>query len=80
MILVVDNYDSFTFNLVQCLRALGADCTVVENDRTSVAAVRAAGADGLLISPGPGSPEAAGISLELIRQRAGESGAGFRDD
>jgi anthranilate synthase/aminodeoxychorismate synthase-like glutamine amidotransferase len=70
-VLVVDNYDSFTFNLVQCLSALGADCSVVENDRTSVAAVRAARADGILISPGPGRPEAAGISLELIRELAG---------
>jgi anthranilate synthase/aminodeoxychorismate synthase-like glutamine amidotransferase len=70
-VLVVDNYDSFTFNLVQCLRALGAECSVVDNDRTSVAAVRAAGADGILISPGPGAPEAAGISIELIRELAG---------
>jgi anthranilate synthase/aminodeoxychorismate synthase-like glutamine amidotransferase len=70
-VLVVDNYDSFTFNLVQCLSALGADCTVVENDRTSVAEVRAAGLDGLLISPGPGAPEGAGISLELIRAFTG---------
>lgn len=70
-VLVVDNYDSFTFNLVQCLSALGAACTVVENDRTSVAEVRAAQVDGVLISPGPGAPENAGISLELIRELAG---------
>jgi anthranilate synthase component 2 len=70
-VLVVDNYDSFTFNLVQCLSALGADCTVVENDRTSVAEVRAAQVDGVLISPGPGAPEGAGISLELIRELGG---------
>lgn len=70
-VLVVDNYDSFTFNLVQCLSALGAECTVVENDRTSVAEVRAAQMDGLLISPGPGVPERAGVSLELIRELSG---------
>jgi anthranilate synthase component II len=70
-VLVVDNYDSFTFNLVQCLRSLGSDCTVVENDRTSVVAVRQAKPDGILISPGPGAPEGAGITLELIRELAG---------
>jgi para-aminobenzoate synthetase component II len=70
-VLVVDNYDSFTFNLVQCLRALGAECFVVENDRTTVAAVQALEADGILISPGPGAPEGAGITLELIRELAG---------
>ena len=70
-VLVVDNYDSFTFNLVQGLSALGAECTVVENDRTSVAAVRATQVDGVLISPGPGAPEGAGISLELIRALSG---------
>jgi anthranilate synthase/aminodeoxychorismate synthase-like glutamine amidotransferase len=70
-VLVVDNYDSFTFNLVQYLLAAGADCTVVENDRTSVAEVRALGPDGLLISPGPGAPEGAGVTLALIRELAG---------
>jgi anthranilate synthase/aminodeoxychorismate synthase-like glutamine amidotransferase len=70
-VLVVDNYDSFTFNLVQYLRAAGADCTVVENDRTSVAEVRALRPDGLLISPGPGAPEGAGVTLALIRELAG---------
>jgi para-aminobenzoate synthetase component 2 len=70
-VLVVDNYDSFTFNLVQYLKAAGADCSVVENDRTSVAEVRALRPDGLLISPGPGAPEGAGISLALIRELAG---------
>ena len=70
-VLVVDNYDSFTFNLVQCLRALGAECEVVENDRTSVADVQATRPDGLLISPGPGAPEGAGVTLELISALAG---------
>jgi len=70
-VLVVDNYDSFTFNLVQYLKAAGADCTVLENDRTSVAEIRTMRPDGLLISPGPGAPEAAGITLALIRELAG---------
>jgi para-aminobenzoate synthetase component II len=70
-VLVVDNYDSFTFNLVQYLKAAGANCTVLENDRTTVAEVRAMALDGLLISPGPGAPDGAGISLALIRELAG---------
>ena len=59
-ILVIDNYDSFVFNLVQYLQQLGAECTVVRND--AVAAAEAANYDGVLISPGPGTPEKAGIS------------------
>jgi anthranilate synthase/aminodeoxychorismate synthase-like glutamine amidotransferase len=69
--LVIDNYDSFTFNLVQYLTAAGAACSVVENDRTSVAAVRALAPQGLLISPGPGAPEGAGVTLALIRELSG---------
>ena len=63
-ILVVDNYDSFVFNLVQYLQQLGAECTVVRND--AVAAEEASKYDGVLISPGPGTPEKAGISVEMI--------------
>jgi anthranilate synthase/aminodeoxychorismate synthase-like glutamine amidotransferase len=70
-VLVVDNYDSFTYNLVQCLLALGASCFVRPNDQVTVASVREAGPDGLLISPGPGTPEEAGASLELIGALAG---------
>jgi anthranilate synthase/aminodeoxychorismate synthase-like glutamine amidotransferase len=70
-VLVVDNYDSFTFNLVQCLTALGASCTVQPNDAASPAATRAGQFDGVLISPGPGTPEQAGRSLELIAALAG---------
>jgi anthranilate synthase/aminodeoxychorismate synthase-like glutamine amidotransferase len=66
-VLVVDNYDSFTYNLVQYLRGFGADCEVRENDRIHVPDVLAAPPDGLLISPGPGTPERAGVSLALIR-------------
>jgi para-aminobenzoate synthetase component 2 len=63
-ILVVDNYDSFVFNLVQYLGQLGAECTVVRNDEVS--ADEASKYDGVLISPGPGTPEKAGVSIEMI--------------
>lgn len=67
-ILVIDNYDSFVFNLVQYLQQLGAECTVVRNDEVSANA--ADGYDGVLISPGPGTPEAAGVSIPMIKHCA----------
>lgn len=70
-VLVVDNYDSFTYNLVQCLLGLGARCEVRHNDATSVSDVSAAKPDGILISPGPGAPSDAGVTLELIQALAG---------
>ena len=66
MILVVDNYDSFTWNLVHYLRELGSLVAVVRNDDISAAEAVTRGADGILISPGPGTPDEAGISLELV--------------
>ena len=63
-ILVVDNYDSFVFNLVQYLGQLGAETTVVRNDE--ITAEAASGYDGVLISPGPGTPELAGVSIAMI--------------
>jgi len=63
-ILVVDNYDSFVFNLVQYLGQLGAECTVVRND--AIAVEEASKYDGVLISPGPGIPEKAGVSIAMI--------------
>ena len=63
-ILVIDNYDSFVFNLVQYLQQLGAECTVVRNDE--VEASEAAKYDGVLISPGPGTPDKAGVSIAMI--------------
>ncbi|MEY4280424.1 MAG: hypothetical protein RL313_687, partial [Actinomycetota bacterium] len=63
-ILVVDNYDSFVFNLVQYLGQLGAECTVVRNDAIEVE--EASNFDGVLISPGPGTPEDAGVSIAII--------------
>ena len=65
-ILVLDNYDSFTWNLVDYLRTLGARVRVERNDALSAAEAMASGADAFLISPGPGRPEAAGVSLDLV--------------
>ena len=66
MILVVDNYDSFTWNIVHYLRELGAEVRVVRNDEIGASDALASGADGFLISPGPGTPDEAGISLDLV--------------
>jgi anthranilate synthase/aminodeoxychorismate synthase-like glutamine amidotransferase len=66
-VLLVDNYDSFTFNLYQYLGELGADVEVVRNDALTVDQAMARGPDRIVISPGPGTPDGAGISLELIR-------------
>lgn len=71
MILVLDNYDSFTFNLVQELGALGARLEVHRNDAVTVDEVLAKAPRGVLVSPGPCSPREAGISVELIRRCAG---------
>jgi anthranilate synthase/aminodeoxychorismate synthase-like glutamine amidotransferase len=68
MILVVDNYDSFTYNLVQYLGELGAEVVVRRNDAVSVDEAEGLAPAGILISPGPGRPEEAGISLELIAE------------
>ena len=72
MILLIDNYDSFTYNLVQYLGELGASCQVVRNDQIDVAAIRQKKPKYLFISPGPCTPNEAGISQEAIRQMAGE--------
>jgi len=71
-LLVIDNYDSFTFNLVQYLGELGAECEVVRNDAISVDQVGARGAQGVVISPGPCSPREAGISVATIQRWAGK--------
>jgi anthranilate synthase/aminodeoxychorismate synthase-like glutamine amidotransferase len=73
VILVIDNYDSFTFNLVQALQAAGADVRVVRNDAIDKAGVEALAADpsadlrGIVISPGPGDPDKAGVSMDAVR-------------
>lgn len=72
MILVIDNYDSFTYNLVQYLGELGAEVEVVRNDAITVEQVRTLGPDGILLSPGPGNPDQAGITLGVIERYAGQ--------
>ncbi|HUL60834.1 MAG TPA: aminodeoxychorismate/anthranilate synthase component II [Anaeromyxobacteraceae bacterium] len=71
-LVLVDNYDSFTFNLVQYLGELGADVEVFRNDRIDVAGIRARRPQGLVISPGPCTPDEAGVTLDAIRQLAGD--------
>ena len=70
-LLLIDNYDSFTYNLYQYLGELGAQTTVVRHDQLTVAEALAQAPDGIVISPGPGTPDQAGISLELIAAAAG---------
>ena len=71
MIVVIDNYDSFTFNLVQYLGELGADVEVFRNDQIDVAGIRARRPDALVLSPGPCTPDQAGVTLSAIRELAG---------
>jgi anthranilate synthase/aminodeoxychorismate synthase-like glutamine amidotransferase len=70
MVLVIDNYDSFTYNLVQYLGELGAEVTVRRNDETTVDEVKVLAPARILISPGPGRPEDAGVTLAVIREFA----------
>jgi len=70
MVLVIDNYDSFTYNLVQYLGELGAKVAVRRNDAVSSQEIRQMHPSRILISPGPGRPEAAGITLDVIREFA----------
>ena len=73
MILMIDNYDSFTYNLVQYLGELGAEVKTVRNDAISIAEIRALKPQGIVISPGPCTPDTAGISLQVVE----ELGASF---
>ena len=68
MILVIDNYDSFTYNIVQQLGMLGASLVVMRNDQTTVAEIQNLTPEKIVISPGPGTPADSGISLDVIRQ------------
>jgi len=72
-LLIVDNYDSFTYNLVQYLGELGAEVDVVRNDEVDVETLLSRAGDGLVISPGPGTPDDAGVSMEAI-ERFAEAG------
>jgi len=71
MIFMVDNYDSFTFNLVQYLGELGEELVVQRNDQTSLDDIRSLDPEFLMISPGPGNPSEAGISLDVIKTFSG---------
>ncbi|MFH1678166.1 MAG: aminodeoxychorismate/anthranilate synthase component II [Candidatus Omnitrophota bacterium] len=71
MILVIDNYDSFTYNLVQYLGELGQNLRVYRNDKISVAGIKKLKPQRIVISPGPGRPEDAGISCQVIREFSG---------
>ena len=70
-VVVVDNYDSFTYNLVQYIESLGGECDVRLNDRVTVEQIREARPAGVLLSPGPGNPDEAGVTLSVIEQLSG---------
>lgn len=72
MLLMIDNYDSFTYNLVQYFGELGADVQVYRNDKISIAEIESLNPDRIVVSPGPCTPNEAGISLELIKYFAGK--------
>ncbi|MBO6067424.1 MAG: aminodeoxychorismate/anthranilate synthase component II [Kiritimatiellae bacterium] len=72
MILMIDNYDSFTYNLVQCFRSLGAEMQVKRNDEIDVAGIAALKPQALVLSPGPSRPDHAGVTLAAIREFAGK--------
>ena len=70
-VLMIDNYDSFTYNLVQYLGELGAEVDVVRNDQASAESIESSEATHIMISPGPCTPNEAGISMQVIKQMAG---------
>ena len=72
MLLMIDNYDSFTYNLVQYLGELGQDVRVARNDELSVEQIRKLAPERIVISPGPGTPDQAGVTLEMISRLGGQ--------
>ncbi|BAU72209.1 aminodeoxychorismate/anthranilate synthase component II [Metapseudomonas furukawaii] len=72
MLLMIDNYDSFTYNVVQYLGELGADVHVIRNDELSIAEIEALNPERIVVSPGPCTPNEAGVSLDVIRHFAGK--------
>ncbi len=72
MLLIIDNYDSFTYNLVQYFGELGAEMKIIRNDELSVDEIEQLGASRICLSPGPCSPNEAGVCLELIQRMAGK--------
>ena len=71
-VLIVDNYDSFTYNLAQYTEELGADVTVVRNDEITVSDLRRLAPSHIIVSPGPGRPEGAGLSCDVVRCLSGD--------
>jgi anthranilate synthase/aminodeoxychorismate synthase-like glutamine amidotransferase len=71
MIIVIDNYDSFTYNLVQYLGEMGKEVQVYRNDEITIDEIRRLNPEKIVISPGPGTPDSAGVTLELIRDLSG---------
>jgi len=67
MLAIIDNYDSFTYNLVQYVRELGAETQIFRNDQISVAEIEALAPTALMLSPGPGNPDTAGITLDVLK-------------
>ena len=72
MIVMIDNYDSFTYNLVQYLRELGTAVEVFRNDQITIQDIEHINPSGIVISPGPGRPEGAGISLQIVNMFSGK--------
>ena len=72
MILIIDNYDSFTFNLYQLIGEINPDIKVVRNDKITIAEIEALQPDHIIISPGPGNPQQAGICLEVLKKLSGK--------
>ncbi len=70
MILMIDNYDSFTYNIVQYCRELGADLKVIRNDELTIEEIKALHPEKIILSPGPATPDDAGVTLEVIREFA----------
>nr|YP_010338126.1 anthranilate synthase component 2 [Erythrolobus coxiae]UNJ17711.1 anthranilate synthase component 2 [Erythrolobus coxiae] len=68
MILIIDNYDSFTYNLVQCVGSLGYETIVYRNDQITIEAIKELKPEKIIISPGPGNPSEAGISIDIIKK------------
>ncbi len=72
MLLMIDNYDSFTYNLVQYIENMGTPVKVIRNDAATISDIESWNPDGIVISPGPGRPESAGISLPVIKHFSGK--------
>ena len=70
MVLMIDNYDSFTYNVVQYCRELGADLKVIRNDEMTIDEIKALDPEKIILSPGPSTPDEAGVTLEVIKSFA----------